>query len=122
MAALKAGRSFATNGPLLGFTLGGAEIGDELKFDRRAAARQFLGFDCDPSSPWTIWTWCATAGWCAPSSRAKQWITANSAAAFRSTTAAGASRAPPPTQEPLSGTGHLCIRDYQPDLRHPRGA
>ena len=33
MAALEAGRSFATNGPLLGFTLGGAEIGDELKFD-----------------------------------------------------------------------------------------
>ena len=33
MAALKAGHSFATNGPLLGFTLGGAEIGDELKFD-----------------------------------------------------------------------------------------
>jgi TolB protein len=32
MAALKAGRSFATNGPLLGFTLGGAELGDELKF------------------------------------------------------------------------------------------
>jgi len=38
MAALEAGRSFATNGPLLGFTLGGAEIGDELKFD--AAQRQ----------------------------------------------------------------------------------
>ena len=33
MASLKAGRSFATNGPLLGFTLGGAQIGDELKFD-----------------------------------------------------------------------------------------
>lgn len=33
MAALKAGRSFATNGPLLGLTLGGAQIGDELKFD-----------------------------------------------------------------------------------------
>jgi TolB protein len=33
MAALKAGRSFATNGPLLGFTLGGAGIGDELKLD-----------------------------------------------------------------------------------------
>jgi Tol biopolymer transport system component len=33
MAALKAGHSFATNGPLLGFTLGGAEIGGELKFD-----------------------------------------------------------------------------------------
>ncbi len=32
MAALKAGRSFATNGPLLGFTLGGAQIGDELEF------------------------------------------------------------------------------------------
>jgi TolB protein len=32
LAALKAGRSFATNGPLLGFTLGDAEIGDELKF------------------------------------------------------------------------------------------
>jgi hypothetical protein len=33
MAALKAGHSFATNGPLLGFTLGGAGIGDELNFD-----------------------------------------------------------------------------------------
>jgi TolB protein len=32
LAALKAGHSFATNGPLLGFTLGGAGIGDELKF------------------------------------------------------------------------------------------
>jgi TolB protein len=32
MAALKAGHSFATNGPLLGFTLGGVGIGDELKF------------------------------------------------------------------------------------------
>ena len=31
LAALKAGRSFATNGPLLGFTLGGKELGDELK-------------------------------------------------------------------------------------------
>jgi hypothetical protein len=33
MTSLKAGRSFATNGPLLGFTLGGAQIGDELAFD-----------------------------------------------------------------------------------------
>ena len=33
LAALKAGRSLATNGPLLGFGLGGAQIGDELKFD-----------------------------------------------------------------------------------------
>ncbi len=41
MAALKAGRSFATNGPLLGFTLGGAGIGDELKFD---AAQRRVNF------------------------------------------------------------------------------
>jgi TolB protein len=41
MAALKAGRSFATNGPLLGFVLGGAEIGDELKF---AAAQPSVKF------------------------------------------------------------------------------
>jgi TolB protein len=33
MEALKGGRSFATNGPLLGFSLGAAQIGDELKFD-----------------------------------------------------------------------------------------
>ena len=33
LAALKAGHSFATNAPLLGLTLGGAQIGDELKFD-----------------------------------------------------------------------------------------
>jgi hypothetical protein len=31
LAALKAGRSFATNGPLLGFTLNGKELGDELR-------------------------------------------------------------------------------------------
>lgn len=30
LAALKAGRTFATNGPLLGFTLNGKELGDEL--------------------------------------------------------------------------------------------
>ena len=30
--ALKAGRSFATNGPLLGLRLGGAGVGEELKF------------------------------------------------------------------------------------------
>jgi len=41
MAALKAGRSFATNGPLLGFTLGGAQIGDELKF---AAGQRRVAF------------------------------------------------------------------------------
>jgi TolB protein len=32
LQGLKRGRSFATNGPLLGFTLGGAGAGDELKF------------------------------------------------------------------------------------------
>jgi hypothetical protein len=31
LVALKAGRSFATNGPLLGFTLNGKELGDELE-------------------------------------------------------------------------------------------
>jgi hypothetical protein len=31
LAALKAGRSFATNGPLLGFTLGGKGLGDDLE-------------------------------------------------------------------------------------------
>jgi TolB protein len=31
LAALKAGRSFATNGPLLGFTLNGKGLGEELK-------------------------------------------------------------------------------------------
>ena len=31
--ALKAGRTFATNGPLLGLSLGGAAIGDELPYD-----------------------------------------------------------------------------------------
>jgi hypothetical protein len=41
MAALKAGRSFATNGPLLGFTLGGAQIGDELKFAGAQARVKF---------------------------------------------------------------------------------
>jgi TolB protein len=41
MAALKAGRSFATNGPLLGFTLGGAGVGDELHFD---AAQRRVNF------------------------------------------------------------------------------
>ncbi len=41
MAALKAGRSFATNGPLLGLTLGGGQIGDELKFDSAQARVPF---------------------------------------------------------------------------------
>jgi TolB protein len=31
--ALRKGRTFATNGPLLEFTLGGQRVGDELKFD-----------------------------------------------------------------------------------------
>jgi TolB protein len=39
--ALKQGRSFATNGPLLGLTLGEAAIGDELEFDRAQGAVKF---------------------------------------------------------------------------------
>jgi TolB protein len=31
--AIKQGHTFATNGPLLGFTLGNGEVGDELRFD-----------------------------------------------------------------------------------------
>jgi hypothetical protein len=31
LSGLKAGRTFATNGPLIGFTLGGSQIGDELR-------------------------------------------------------------------------------------------
>ena len=41
MEALKRGRTMATNGPLLGLTVGGAQIGDELKFDR---AQSGIGF------------------------------------------------------------------------------
>lgn len=41
LEALKAGRSFATNGPLLGFELGGAHIGDQLEF---GAARAQVSF------------------------------------------------------------------------------
>ncbi len=41
MAALKAGRTFATNGPLLGLTLGGAGIGDELKFSAAQSRVKF---------------------------------------------------------------------------------
>jgi hypothetical protein len=35
LAGLKAGRTFATNGPLLGFTLGGKELGSELAIGAR---------------------------------------------------------------------------------------
>jgi TolB protein len=35
LGSLKQGRTFATNGPLLGFTLGGAEIGGEVKLPAR---------------------------------------------------------------------------------------
>lgn len=38
LEALKAGRTFATNGPLLEFTLDGKEIGEELKLPRGAHA------------------------------------------------------------------------------------
>jgi len=38
---LKAGRTFATNGPLIEFTLGGQRVGDELKFERAQTAVAF---------------------------------------------------------------------------------
>jgi len=41
LGALKAGRTFATNGPLLGLTLGDKKLGDEL---RLAAAKQDVKF------------------------------------------------------------------------------
>jgi TolB protein len=41
MDSLKNGRTFATNGPLIEFTLGGKRAGDELKFDDAQAAVPF---------------------------------------------------------------------------------
>lgn len=38
---LKEGRTFATNGPLVEFTLGGRQVGDELKFDSAPAVVPF---------------------------------------------------------------------------------
>lgn len=41
MDSLRNGRTFATNGPLIDFTLGGLRVGDELKFDGARAAVPF---------------------------------------------------------------------------------
>ncbi|MGC1613676.1 MAG: CehA/McbA family metallohydrolase [Candidatus Acidiferrum sp.] len=41
MDSLKHGRTFATNGPLIEFTLGGQMVGDEMKFDGEQAAVVF---------------------------------------------------------------------------------
>jgi hypothetical protein len=41
LAGLKQGRSFATNGPLLGLTLGEAQIGDTLKLNAAAASVRY---------------------------------------------------------------------------------
>jgi hypothetical protein len=38
MDSLRNGRTFATNGPLIEFTLGGLKVGDELRFDGAQAA------------------------------------------------------------------------------------
>jgi hypothetical protein len=38
---LKQGRSFATNGPLLGFTLGGVGVGDTLSFSKAASGLKY---------------------------------------------------------------------------------
>jgi TolB protein len=46
-AALRAGRTFATNGPLLSFRLGDAGVGDELKFD---GAQASVGFSASMAS------------------------------------------------------------------------
>ncbi|MCH8891643.1 MAG: CehA/McbA family metallohydrolase, partial [Myxococcales bacterium] len=50
--ALVAGKTFATNGPLLGFTLGGKEIGDEIELPKgphrlelRASLRSIVPLD-----------------------------------------------------------------------------
>jgi len=52
LEAVKRGRTFATNGPLLGFTLGGKQVGDELrlpdgenKVKIRAWLRSFVPID-----------------------------------------------------------------------------
>ena len=41
LQGLKEGRTFATNGPLLGLTIGGAQIGDELKLDPASKSLEF---------------------------------------------------------------------------------
>jgi hypothetical protein len=41
MESLQKGRTFATNGPLIEFTLGGHSVGEELKFDRAQDAVRF---------------------------------------------------------------------------------
>jgi TolB protein len=41
MDSLKSGRTFATNGPLIEFTLGGRRVGDDLKSDRAQTAVPF---------------------------------------------------------------------------------
>ena len=43
MGGLKAGRTFVTNGPLLVFTLGGREIGDEIRLSRDARLTARVG-------------------------------------------------------------------------------
>lgn len=43
-AALKHGHTFATNGPLLGFTLGGAQVGDEVKLNVTQNEMNFSGW------------------------------------------------------------------------------
>ena len=39
LAAIKAGHTFATNGPLLRFSLGGQKIGDEVRLDKKQEVR-----------------------------------------------------------------------------------
>jgi len=44
LAALKAGRTMATNGPLLGFSVDGREPGSEIPFDRERGELHYRGF------------------------------------------------------------------------------
>ena len=110
MAALKAGHSFATNGPLLGFTLGGAEIGDELKF---AAAQQGVKFRVRLQSIVAVdhvWNSCAMARWCAPSSPIRPPTMAISPAVSLCMTAAGAWRAPQRMRDAIRCSIPMCMR------------
>ena len=110
MAALKAGHSFATNGPLLGFTLGGAQIGDELKF---AAAQPRVKFSVRLRSIVAVdHLELVCNGKVVQSfvAHAPRSITAISPAASRSRTAAGAWRAPPATRAAIRCWIPMCMR------------
>ena len=63
MDGLRQGRTFATNGPLLEFKLGGANVGSELKFDTAQEGGSVLGEDAFRWCRLIILNWCATGKW-----------------------------------------------------------